>query len=111
MDHGHRRRSIENKLFCYIFGIGDVAGIPVLVIWTVLFYIAGILIFNKAAFGRHVLATGGNENSAIYSGINTQKVKIIAFTMSGAFAAFAGIMYAARMQAAGIPTAMEMKCP
>ena len=90
---------IENKLFCNIFGIGDVAGIPVLVIWTVLFYIAGILIFNKAAFGRHVLATGGNENSAIYSGINTQKVKIIAFTMSGAFAAFAGIMYAARMQA------------
>ena len=40
---------IENKLFCNIFGIGDVAGIPVLVIWTVLFYIAGILIFNKAA--------------------------------------------------------------
>ncbi len=90
---------IENKTFCNIFGIGEVAGIPVLVLWTILFYVAGILIFNKAAFGRHVLATGGNENSAIYSGINTQKVKIIAFTMSGAFAAFAGIMYAARMQA------------
>lgn len=90
---------IENKTFCTIFGIGEVAGIPVLVLWTILFYIVGILLFNKCAFGRHVLATGGNENSAIYSGINTQKVKVIAFTMSGAFAAFAGIMYAARMQA------------
>lgn len=90
---------IENKTFCNIFGIGEVAGIPVLVLWTILFYIVGILIFNKGAFGRHILATGGNENSAVYSGINTQKVKIIAFTMSGAFAAFAGIMYAARMQA------------
>lgn len=90
---------IENKMFCTIFGIGEILGIPVLVLWTVLFYIVGILIFNKSAFGRHVLATGGNENSAIYSGINTQKVKIIAFTMSGMFAAFAGIMYAARMQA------------
>lgn len=90
---------IENKTFCNIFGIGEVAGIPVLVLWTILFYIIGILIFNKGAFGRHILATGGNENSAVYSGINTQKVKIIAFTMSGAFAAFAGIMYAARMQA------------
>lgn len=90
---------IENKTFCTVFGIGEVAGIPVLVLWTILFYIVGILLFNKTPFGRHVLATGGNENSAIYSGINTQKVKIIAFTMSGAFAAFAGIMYAARMQA------------
>ena len=82
-----------------MFGIGEVAGIPVLVLWTVLFYIVGILLFNRTPFGRHVLATGGNENSAIYSGINTQKVKIIAFTMSGGVAAFAGIMYAARMQA------------
>lgn len=90
---------IDNKAFCTVFGIGSVAGIPVLVLWTVLFYAVGILIFNKCAFGRHILATGGNENSAIYSGINTVKVKIIAFTMSGAFAAFAGIMYAARMQA------------
>lgn len=90
---------IENETFCKVFGIGEVAGIPVLVLWTVLFYIVGILLFNRTPFGRHVLATGGNENSAIYSGINTQKVKIIAFTMSGAFAAFAGIMYAARMQA------------
>ena len=90
---------IDNKTFCTVFGIGSAAGIPVLVLWTILFYIIGILIFNKCAFGRHILATGGNENSAIYSGINTVKVKIIAFTMSGAFAAFAGIMYAARMQA------------
>lgn len=90
---------IGNKTFCNIFGIGSVAGIPVLVLWTILFYIIGILIFNKSAFGRHVLATGGNENSAVYSGIKTDRVKIIAFTMSGAFAAFAGIMYAARMQA------------
>lgn len=90
---------IANSTFNQIFGIGTVFGIPVLVLWTALFYIIGILLFNKTPFGRHTLATGGNEMSAIYSGINTVKVKIIAFTMSGAFAAFAGIMYAGRMQA------------
>lgn len=90
---------IGNTVFCKIFGIGDVAGIPVLIIWTVLFYAAGILIFNKTPFGRHTLATGGNETSARYSGINTVKIKIIAFMMSGAFAAFAGILYAGRLQA------------
>lgn len=90
---------IGNKTFCSVFGIGNVGGLSVLVLWTILFYVAGVLIFNRSAFGRHILATGGNENAAIYSGINTVKVKLIAFTMSGAFAAFAGIMYAARMQA------------
>ena len=90
---------ISNKTFCNIFGIGNVGPIPVLVIWTILFYIAGVAVFNKTPFGRHVLATGGNEMSAQYSGINTVKVKIACFIMSGAFAAFAGIMYAARLQA------------
>lgn len=90
---------ITNTTFNKVFGIGDVMGIPVLVLWTILFYIVGVLLFNKTAFGRHTLATGGNEMSAIYSGIKTARVKIIAFTMSGAFAAFAGMMYAGRMQA------------
>ena len=90
---------ISNETFCNVFGIGNIAGIPVLILWTILFYIAGIILFNKTPFGRHTLATGGNETSAQYSGINTVKVKIIAFVMSGAFAAFAGILYAGRLQA------------
>ncbi len=90
---------VSNKSFCYVFGIGDVGGIPVLILWTVVFYIVGILIFNKTPFGRHTLATGGNETSAQYSGINTVRVKMITFTMSGVFAAFAGILYAGRLQA------------
>lgn len=90
---------VSNKSFCYVFGIGDVGGIPVLILWTVVFYIVGILIFNKTPFGRHTLATGGNETSAQYSGINTVRVKMITFIMSGVFAAFAGILYAGRLQA------------
>ena len=90
---------ISNETFCQIFGIGSVGPVPVLVIWTILFYIIGIILFNKTPFGRHILATGGNETSAGYSGINTMKVKITAFIMSGAFAAFGGILYAGRLQA------------
>jgi len=90
---------IDNVLFNTMFGIGNVGGISVLILWTILFYVVGIILFNKTSFGRHTLATGGNEMAAKYSGVNTAKVKIIAFVMSGGFAAFAGIMYAARMQA------------
>lgn len=90
---------IDNMTFNSIFGVGNLMGIPVLILWTGLFYIIGIVLFHKTPFGRHTLATGGNEVSAGYSGINTMRVKIMAFIMSGAFAAFAGIMYAARLQA------------
>lgn len=90
---------IDNMTYNKIFGIGTIGGFPVLILWTIIFYGVGILIFNKTSYGRHTLATGGNEVSAQYSGINTVKVKIIAFIMSGAFAAFAGMMYAGRLQA------------
>ena len=90
---------IKNMTFNKIFGIGDVGGVPVLILWTILFYIVGVILFNKTPFGRHTLAVGGNEVSAGYSGIKIDKIKIIVFLMSGAFAAFAGILYAGRMQA------------
>lgn len=90
---------ITNKTFNTIFGIGTIKGIPILVIWTILFYIVGIYVFNKTSFGRHTLATGGNEISAKYSGVKIDKVKLKVFMMSGVFSAFAGILYAGRMQA------------
>ncbi len=90
---------IRNETFCKVFGIGNVAGVPVLILWTAFFYIAGIIVFNKTPFGRHTLATGGNETAAQYSGVNTTKIKTAVFMMSGVFAAFAGILYAGRLQA------------
>jgi ribose/xylose/arabinose/galactoside ABC-type transport system permease subunit len=90
---------IDNTLYCTVFGIGHIGPVSVLILWTIAFYIVGFILFNRMPFGRYVLATGGNETSAKYSGINTNKIKIIAFMMSGGFAAFAGLMYSARMQA------------
>lgn len=90
---------IKNTTFTSIFGIGSVFGISVLILWTIVFYIIGIIVFNKTPFGRHVLATGGNELSAKYSGVKTQRIKLAIFIISGVVAAFAGILYAGRMQA------------
>lgn len=64
---------IENKTFTYIFGAGQIGSVPVLLIWTIAIYIVGVLIFNKSIFGRHLLATGGNEVAAGYSGVKTKK--------------------------------------
>ena len=89
---------IKNQTFNTIFGTGYIGPVSVLILWTIGFYIVGYVLFNKTPFGRHTLATGGNETAAGYSGIKTNRVKVLIFMMSGAFSAFAGIMYAGRMQ-------------
>ncbi|MCL1996726.1 MAG: ABC transporter permease [Defluviitaleaceae bacterium] len=90
---------ILNPNFNFIFGTGNIAGIPVLLYWTVVFGAVGYFMLNKIPFGKHVLATGGNETAARFSGVNTDRIKIAVMVLSGAFAAFAGILYAGRMQA------------
>jgi ribose transport system permease protein len=90
---------IQNQDFNFTFGIGTIGVIPVLLFWTVLFAIIGYFLLNRFAFGRHVLATGGNEAAARFSGINTDWIKIKVMILSGTLAAFAGVLYAARLQA------------
>jgi ribose transport system permease protein len=91
---------ITNETFNFVFGVGNIGGwFPVLLIWTVLFVVFGVVLLNKTPFGKKTLATGGNETASRFTGINTNRVKLMTFIMSGAFAAFAGILYAGRMQA------------
>jgi simple sugar transport system permease protein len=46
----------------------------------------------RTRFGNHVFATGGNPRGAKAQGINTKRVKLICFTLTGALAGLAGIM-------------------
>lgn len=89
---------ITNMRFNKIFGTGYIGPVSVLIIWTIVFYVVAFVVFNKTPFGRYTLATGGNEQAAGYSGIKVNKIKMYIFMISGALSAFAGIMYAGRMQ-------------
>jgi ribose/xylose/arabinose/galactoside ABC-type transport system permease subunit len=89
---------ISNQTFNTVFGTGYIGPVSVLIIWTIIFYVFGFILFNKTRFGKYALAIGGNETSAIYSGIKTKMIKLYIFMFSGALSAFAGIMYAGRMQ-------------
>lgn len=89
---------ISNNDFTFVFGMGNIGGtVPVLLIWTIVFVVFGAILLNKTPFGKKTLATGGNEQAARFTGINTDRVKLMAFLMSGAFAAFAGVLYAGRL--------------
>lgn len=79
-------------------------GVPVPVwIMAVVFVVFGVLL-ARSRFGRYVYATGDNQEAARLSGIPTDRVKIIAFMISGALAAVAGFIITARLSTAE-PTA------
>ena len=72
--------------------------------------ILGLLTFvysfvtEKTVLGRHIYALGGNERATALSGIKTKRVKFMTFVNMGLLAAFAGIVYSARINCAN-PTA------
>ncbi|MFL9920051.1 ABC transporter permease [Paraburkholderia fungorum] len=91
---------ITNDSFIAIFGEGDIAGVPVPIIWTLLAVIAGILLLHYSVFGRQIYAAGGNPTAALYSGINTRRVTTLAFILTGALAGLAALVLSARSHAA-----------
>ena len=72
--------------------------VPVAVIILLVIAVLGIFLLNFTKFGRHVFAVGGNEKSALVSGINTRRVKFYCYLISGALAACAGILLSSRIQ-------------
>lgn len=85
-------------------GVGSVGEIPVPIIIMTIVFIICYYILNHTQFGRHIYAVGGNEEASLLSGVNTDRVKILAYTISGILAAVAGIIVTSRLSSAQ-PTA------
>ncbi len=74
--------------------------IPVpLVIFLVLAIILGIVL-HKTTFGRWVYAIGTNELATHYSGIPTERLKVILFGLSGLLSGLAGLIMVSRLSVA-----------
>lgn len=91
---------IFNKTFNHVFGNGTFLGIPILFLWTIAALLIGSFVLNKTAFGKKVLAIGGNSVAAKYTGVNVARTTTAVFVIMGIVAAFAGNLYAGKMQAA-----------
>jgi putative multiple sugar transport system permease protein len=55
---------------------------------------------RRTIMGRHIYALGGNEKAARLSGIKTKKMTFWVFVNMGVMAALAGLVFAARLNAA-----------
>ncbi|MEG1516126.1 MAG: ABC transporter permease [Clostridia bacterium] len=87
------------------FGSGKLFGvIPMLTVVMFVFAVVVGIILSKTVLGRKIFATGSNVEAARLSGINTDRISIIAYAFSGIGAALAGIMLTTRLLSAQ-PTA------
>jgi ribose transport system permease protein len=89
---------ILDQRYNAIFGSGAIGPIPSLLSWIVVVTIIGAVALRKTTFGRQVLATGGNERAARFSGVDTQRIGFLVLAISGVVAALAGMLYAGRLQ-------------
>jgi len=90
--------------------IGDisVAGISIIPMVYLAMLVLFIWFLKHTRFGRNIYATGGNYEVARLSGINVAFSKFIVFTILGAAAALAGIMYGVRIKAGWAPYGQDL---
>ena len=74
---------------------GDVVfGLPnALIVWAII-GIGATLLLNRTTFGRAVYGIGNRERAAYLSGVDTQKIVLIAFALAGGLSAFGGVLLA-----------------
>ena len=80
---------------------GSIAGIEAAFIWFVVLAGLAAVLLHKSKLGNHMYLVGGNEKTAIAVGINSHRVKVVAFALSGLTASIAGILSITRV---GTPT-------
>ncbi len=81
------------------FGRGEIFGLDVPIIIMLVAFVVGALVLNRTRYGEALFAVGGSEEAARLSGVQVDRVKIIAFTISGALSGLAGALVAAWLSA------------
>ena len=72
-------------------------GIPYPVVILVLIAIVFAFVLSQLPMGRHIYAVGSNEEAARLSGINVERTKMFAYSVSGLLAGLTGIVLMSRL--------------
>ena len=81
-------------------GQGNFLGIPMPVYFMVACFIIMAYLTKQTKFGRSIYAVGGNEEAARASGINVEKIKILAYVANGVLVGLAAVVWVARVNGA-----------
>ena len=78
---------------------GLIGPLPFALVAFAVLFILLFIVLERSGFGRKTQVIGTNREVAEFAGIDTDRHKMILFIASGTIAAFAGLLYAARVGA------------
>ena len=72
-------------------------GIPLPFYYVLVLYVLTYVFLRHTSIGRAIYAVGGNESAARLSGIQVNRVRMVAFVLAGFTASISGVLIAARL--------------
>ena len=73
---------------------GNILGVPMPFVFLVGIGTLAWVFLHRSVYGRYLFAIGRNEEASRYSGINTDRITILAYVISGVLASISGILLA-----------------
>lgn len=103
----YTREAVQNHHLLDAFtaiGAGYVGPVPIPVIIAAVIFVIGFIALRFTLFGRYLYAVGANLRAARLSGLRAERLKLLAFVITGLLVGVAGLILASLMNA-GQPTA------
>jgi ribose transport system permease protein len=80
--------------------------VPLPLVFMLVFAVITAIFLTRTVWGYRIYALGGNETATALSGINTDRVKIMVYSLCGFLTAIGGVLMTARLGVAA-PTAAQ----
>src|SRR5690606_18571688 len=74
------------------FGTGSFLHVPMPILVAVVVAAAGWVVATRTAVGRRIYAAGSNPSAARLAGLKVERLKLLAFTLSGTLTAIATLV-------------------
>lgn len=87
-----------------MFGQAKILGVPFPVIALAIAIVAAAIFLKRSVTGAHIMAVGGNVEAARLAGVNTSRITVLVYAISGFCGACGGLIYGSRLMT-GYPTA------
>ena len=92
-----------------VLGRSYIGFVPIPVLIMVGIFAVFFIVLNMLSFGRYVYAIGSNEEAAVISGVNVDKMKTAVFVLCGLMAGIGGAILSSRLDSGQAATAQGLE--
>ncbi|MCC7475720.1 MAG: ABC transporter permease [Pirellulales bacterium] len=99
-EHFKGLRTIAIKRLPIFGSENDIFHLPATTLILIILAVASAILLNKTIFGRYLQALGNNSEAARYSGINVDRITLLAYVICSTLAGLGGMLYVLDVNAA-----------